>query len=188
MTVIIPEIEPSTITAGLSSHWTINTPDSLPADWYALNYYLIKNNAQIVITGADNGDGAFLFEVTSVISAAYLEGEYSFKLVAILGDDKWEIRSGKITVLPDFIASTTGKDTRSHNKIMLENIQATLRRGSVKGEKSYSINGKSVERFTLEELEKMESKYKQKVFEEEQAERRKNGLRSSSTILASFKQ
>lgn len=187
MTAVIPKIEPEKITAGLSSHWTISVPDYLPSDGYTLNYYLIKKNKQIVISGSDNGDDSFLFEVTALISTNYEAGEYSFKLVAILGDDCWEVRQGRITILPNYIASVNGVDYRSHNKITLENIQATIRRGTLKGEKSYSINGKNIERFTWDELLKAEAKYKQYVLQEELAERIKNGFGNSSKILVRFK-
>lgn len=186
MTATIPEIEPSEITAGLSAHWTISAPNYLPSAGYALYYYLIKKNKQIVMSGSDNGDNSFLFEITALISTTYEAGEYSFKLVAVLGDDCWEIRQGRMVVLPNYIASVNGIDYRSHNKITLENIQATIRRGSIKGEKSYSINGKSVERYTWDELLKAEAKYKQYVLEEEKTERIKNGRGNSSKILARF--
>ena len=189
MTITVPTTEPLEITAGLSSSWTVYLDNYKPEDGYILKYYLLKHGHQIVITGSDNGDSKHLIEITSAISTGYDAGDYQFrKTIDLDGDDMYpiEIGYGKIKVNPNFITSTSGRDVRSHARITLDNIQATIRRGTIKGEKSYSINGKNVERFTWDELIKAEAKYIQYVKQEEQAEKIKNGLGNSSKVMVRF--
>lgn len=189
MTITIPTTEPAEITAGLSATWRIYLADYLPEDGYVLNYYLLQNGHQIIISSSDDGDSHHLVEVTSVFSAGFKEGEYFFrKAIDLDGDDMFpiEIGQGRIKVNPNFITSTSGRDVRSHARITLDNIQATIRRGTLKGEKSYSINGRNIERFTWEELLKAEKTYIQYVKQEEKEDKIKNGLGNSDKIKVRF--
>jgi len=188
LTITIPTIEPASITAGLSYTWTIDLPDYLPSDGNTLKYYLLKNGYQIIINASTNPDADnFIIEVTSLLSTGYNDGDYQFKLVVFDVDSNGtEIRTGKMTINPNFITATSGKDIRTHSRITLDNIQATIRRGTLKGEKSYSIGGRNLERFSWEELLKAEAKYKQYVLQEEQADKLKNGLGNSSKIMVRF--
>lgn len=186
MTIIPPTFEPAEITAGLSTQWTIDLEDYKPADGYTLNYYLLKDSKQIVLNSYDNGDGKFLFQITSAVSATYEVGNYNYKLVALLSGEKYEIKSGVFKINPDYINLSGGYDTRTHNQITLDNIQKTIRGLANKSERQYSINGKSLERFSIAELIKVESQYKKYVQDDIDAEKLKAGLGSGRKVRVRF--
>lgn len=187
MTAELQLIEPSEITAGLTYSWLLDYPDYLPVDGNSINYYLLKEGSQIVISGADNGDGKHFFEISASISTNYEAGQYNFKVVAINGLNKREIKTGVMIVNPDYISNSSGYDTRTQNKKVLDAIQKNILGLASKAEKQYTINGKSLERFSLEDLMKAESKYKDLVRKEEEKNMIKSGLNSGKTIKVYFK-
>lgn len=186
MTIEIANQEPKSIQIGLNAQWKIYREDYLPAS-YVLWIYLLKNDKQISIEGSDYGDNHHFFEVTAAVSALWEEGEYKFQYVAISGSDKWPCGEGSIEITPSFILKTGGHDTRTYNEKVLKAIQNSILRIASKTESEYSINGKSLKRFTLKELREEENIYIDKVAKEKAKAEKTNGRNNGKKILVRFR-
>jgi len=68
------------------------------------------------------------------------------------------IGSGKITLQPDPRVATTAIDLRSAAQVGLDNVRAVLRGTASQGVLSYSIAGRSLQRYSITELIALESK------------------------------
>ncbi len=84
------------------------------------------------------------------------------------------IGSGKITLQPDPRVATTAIDLRSAAQIGLDNVRAVLRGTASQGVLSYSIAGRSLQRYSITELMALESKLAADVKREQPGQ----GLRS----------
>lgn len=186
MTYEIPINEPTEIKAGFTLKFKVYEEDFLPADW-TLKYYLLKEGAQIILTGTDNGDNYHLFDVAPATTATYIEGDYKFRLSAEDGIDKYEIRTGEIKVTPNYISNATGYDVRSPIKKTLDALTKACEGLASKEEMEYTINGKSLKRMSLSELIKCREKYLIWYKQEKDAERVKAGLPNRNKIYFRFK-
>ena len=151
----IPTREPESFSVGDYVQWTISDSD-YSASSYTLKYVFVMDGATQDVTASDsNGAHAVAFD-----SAAWTAGEYKYQAYMIdAGENRITYKRGYITAYPDYDSQTTGYDDRSHVKKTLDAIEALLEGKASHDQMSYSIEGRSLSRMSIEELLIWRAKY-----------------------------
>ena len=134
---------------------------------------------------ATASDDDYLFTITSATSSAYTVGHYHYQIEIERDSDNERIvvDRGEFDVLTDY---DNNIDTRSHAEIMLQKIEAILEGKADADVSSYSINGRSLNKFSPDELVKWRDYYKAEVAAHKRKERIKHGKGAGFTILGRF--
>lgn len=134
---------------------------------------------------ATASDDDYLFSVASATSAAFTIGHYHYQLEIERDSDNERIvvDRGEIDVITDFDDNV---DPRFHAEIMLDKIESILEGKADSDVSSYSINGRSLSKFTPTELVDWRDYYKREVAAHKRKEAIKHGRKSKATILGRF--
>jgi len=127
----------------------------------------------------------YLFTIASATSAAFTVGEYHYQLEIERNSDNERVvvDRGQITVSTDFDDNV---DPRHHAEIMLDKIESILEGKADSDVSSYSINGRSLSKFSPDELVQWRDYYKREVGLIKRKEAIKHGRKPKSTILGRF--
>jgi len=151
--------EPETITAGDSVSWT-KTFSDYPASSWTLTYALVMTGTLIEVT-ASASDDDYLVELAAATTADYSPGVYKYQAYVTGGtSERYTVGTGSIEVLPDFASQATGYDDRSFAKTCLDNIEAILEGKATADNYNYSIAGRSLSKYSWDELLSARSYFK----------------------------
>lgn len=130
-------------------------------------------------------DSDYLFAIPSATSANYTVGEYHYQIEIERNSDNERIivDRGQIKVSTDFDNQV---DPRHHAEIMLGKIEGILEGKADSDVSSYSINGRSLSKFTPDELVQWRDYYRREVSAIKRKEAIKHGRKPKSTILLRF--
>lgn len=169
----IPTTEPTEIRAGDTWQWRREDLFSdYPASTWTLKYYLKNASSHIEIIASADGN-YFAVTVTAATTIAYAAGNYSWVAYVEKGVERYEINSGTIIVLKSFV-DVSAYDNRSHTKKMLDAIELTLEGKAPSDVAQYTIAGRSIGKYSPEELVKFRDYYADKYQIELVKERIKN--------------
>ncbi len=161
--------------------------DDYPNNLYTMRFIsrvATGNNTEITITATADGDD-YLFSVSSAVSADYDVGHYHYQIEIERNADNERIiiDRGIIDIKTDY---DNNVDVRHHAEIMLGKIETILEGKADSDVSSYSINGRSLTKFSPKELIDWRTFYRQEVSAIKKRERIKHGRRTKSTILGRF--
>ena len=182
-----PQREPLAFIAG--DRWSWKRLDLAPySSGYALTYSARREadgGEEITITASISGTD-FIVEIPSATTAAYPPGVYHWQAYITRASDSQRITidSGTFDVSPNRDLATS--DPRSHNKKVLDSIMAVIEKRATKDQESYSLNGRSLTRTSVEELQRLKNNYQAMYNAEVRRERIKNGLGHSGKIKTRF--
>ena len=184
-----PEREPFSLVIADRWTWKRDDLEDYPSSAYTLKYSFRLDGAgatEINITASANGT-AFKIEVGKSTTTSYTAGDYNWQAYLTRNSDseRVTIDSGYIEIKPNRDLATT--DPRSHNKIVLDNVEAVLEKRATKDQEAYSINGRSLTRTSIEELTKLRDSYRGKYVAEINRHRAKKGLGHRGRLLTRFK-
>lgn len=111
------------------------------------------------------GSGSFEITISAAETAEFLPGEYAYSLVMFSIDERYTIESGFLNIIGDLAAGET--DSRTANKKILDAIEATIQGVASLGQQQTSINGRSIVRYSPDELLKLHSHFKRLVRQDE---------------------
>ena len=186
MAYTVPTTEPEEITAGDTVQWTIDL-SAYPATAWTLKYNLVSSDAsaknELIESTADGTTHAISIPKTTTDD--YTAGDYKLeKYVIDIGDTvRYSLGVSSVTVNPDPSSST---DSRSHVKIVLDAIQLNIEGIASKEQQSYSIAGRSLSRYSFDELLALKDKYEALYQTELQDEKIANGGSSGRTVKVRF--
>ncbi len=142
------------------------------AGW-VLTYYLTPRSAgsNISIVASAEGDDHRV-AVAASTTAGYAPGVYGWAARVDKAGERYTVERGQITIAANPATLAAGTDTRSASEVALANVQAYLQGQASSGVLRYRINGREIERYSLQELIKLE----QKLVAAVAAERRAAGL------------
>lgn len=147
------------------------------AGWVLSHRLVLKSGAGAIgFTGTASGD-QHLTSVPAATTAAWAPGVYTWASWVTKGSDVRDIATGETTLLPDPRTATGGLDLRSEAQQALDNVRAMLRGLASAGQRSYTINGRSLERYSMAELIQLESKLAGDVKREQQVTTGRNPRR-----------
>ena len=141
-------------------------------------------NTEITIT-ASALDDDYLFSVASSVSSNYTVGEYHYQIEIERNSDNNRIivDRGQIKISTDY---DNNVDPRLHAEIMLGKIESILEGKADSDVSSYSIQGRSLTKLTIDEILQWRDYYRREVNEIKKREKLANGRKTNSTILGRF--
>ena len=183
-----PGREPFSLVIGDRWTWKKDDFSDYPSSAYTLKYSFRLDGAgatEIQITASANGT-AFKIEVGASTTANYTAGNYQWQSYLTRNSDSERITidSGYIEVRPNRDLATT--DPRSHFKIVLDNIEAVIEERATKDQEAYSINGRSLSRTPIADLQQLADSYRGKYVAEINRHRAKKGLGHHGRLLTRF--
>ena len=142
------------------------------------------SNTEITIT-ATSLDDDYLFSVPSATSADYNVGHYHYQLEIERDSDNERIivDRGAIDIKTDY---DNNVDVRHHSEIMLGKIESILEGKADSDVSSYSIAGRSLTKFGIDELLQWRDYYRREVNQIKKKERIKHNRKTKSTIIGRF--
>jgi hypothetical protein len=171
----------SRLVSGTTLNFTTYVADYLPTDGWVLKFRLIPRTTgtPIDITTTQDATDSTLHraQVTAATTAGWTAGEYSWASWVELGTEKYAVSGGTITVAPNPIVAST-LDSRSAARIALDNVRAVIAGNASRGILSYTIAGRSLERYSMADLLKLESSLRAEVQREENCAAMAAGLPS----------
>lgn len=142
------------------------------------------NSSEITVTATADGTD-YLFTAASTVTEDYDVGHYHYQL-EIEEDSSGNrvvVDRGEIDILTDF---DNNVDPRFHAEIMLGKIESILEGKADSDVSSYSIAGRSLSKFSPEELVQWRDYYKREVALHKRQEAIKHGRKTKATILGRF--
>lgn len=155
-------MEPTTLHAGDSVAWSRDVPACPAADGWALQY---------VFSGPDRHEvdaiaaAPYRVELAASATATWPAGLYRWVALAIKGDERLTVASGRLQVDPNLATAEPG-DVRSHAQRMLDLIEAALEKRIPKDQQSYEIDGQRLDRIPVERLNALRLQYRREVARE----------------------
>ena len=167
MAETIPSAIPDAIRAGDTVKWDNDwTGDFPPSEGYTAFYEFLNSSGTIdaQIQGVNSND-VWRFTIPAATSAAWAAGTVYYIAYAKKSGDRFTKLRGTVQVRADLEVATTA-DERSHVKKVLDAIEATLEGTASRADASYSVEGRSLSRRSLDELVALRQKYKALYTEE----------------------
>jgi len=184
-----PEGEPSEIVVGDFIQWKRS---DLVAD-YPTNLFTATyvaritggGNTEIQLVGTSS-NGSYLFTADSETSADFVPGYYHWQLEILRNsdDNRIVVDRGAFTAIVDL--DVGGADPRSHAEIMLTKIESLLEGKADSDVANYSIQGRSLTKFGLDELLQWRDYYKSEVSRQKRLEEIKLGRQTAATVKVRF--
>lgn len=173
---------PRRITVGDTITWDETLDDFLASDSWVLTYNFTSKDAQFSSAHAAVGDDHRITIDTTELE----EGHYDWTKKVADGSDTFTLERGILDVDPDLSADDAGVDRRSYAAIALESIEALLKGKATKDQTSYSLNGRALSRYSIDELTDWRSQLRSEVNDERQKARRKSGGKPHTNVKARF--
>ena len=174
---------PKKLAAGDSLTITDNAGDYKASESWIMHYTLSNDSNSYTMTSAADGD-SHKFTILASVTALYVAGKYKWQAYVEKGAERFTLGRGWIQILSDITAGAV--DTRHHVEKVLDSIEAMLEGKASVDQQSMSVAGRSISRFTPEELLIWRDKYKSELRGIKQAERIDQGLSSGNKILVRF--
>lgn len=174
---------PSTITQGDTLKLTITSVTYNDTDSYAIIVYLTGPTGTPVpytfTTTLETGStNRYELLVPVTVTLGFRKGLYTYAIVADDGTNQFTIESGTTDAV-ERADLVSGTELRTQNVIILEALRALIVGKASQDQKSYSINGRSLERLAWADLLQAEQLYTDKVKKEEGRSRNKLNITMS---------
>jgi hypothetical protein len=184
-----PEGEPSEIVVGDFIQWKrSDLVTDYPTDEYTATYVARitgGGNTEVQVTGTAY-NGSYLFTIDSATSADFVAGYYHWQLEILRNSDSERVvvDRGAFTAIVDL--DVGGADPRTHAEIMLTKIESLLEGKADSDVSNYSIQGRSLTKFGLDELLQWRDYYNAEVTKQKRLEEIKLGRKTASTVKVRF--
>lgn len=149
--------------------WRFEDSDFSPVDGWTVEYFF-EGPSELNITAAPDGAG-HLVELTA-LQTAIATGTYGWQAIASRATPTLErvlVGTGRTEFVLNFGVDTTAASQKTHAARMVEAIEAQLEGRASDGQKSMSINGRSLDRIPVLELMELRAKYRMELRAEEAA-------------------
>jgi hypothetical protein len=184
-----PQQEPMSLTLGDRWAWRRDNLSDYPSNLYTLEYSCRLGSAvasEIKITATANAEG-YKIEVPAATTVGYAAGVYQWQAYITRNADgeRITIDVGSFEVFDNRDTSTA--DPRSFNQKMRDTLRALALGKAGKDVSSYSIAGRSLTRFSPEEIQNWLQKYEVKCMKDDRRALAKKGLGNRGRLLTRFK-
>ena len=184
MTTTVPYNEPDKITKGDTVSWKKALSCYKPGDGWTLTYYF--RGVETLDKAATASGDDHLLSLTAANTDTLTAGDYSWSAKVTDGSEVVTVATGRFTVLTDLADEAAGYETRPYVKRVLDAIESLMEGKVTKDASSYSIQGRSLTRYSFEELEALRDKYKNLWNIYLKKEKRKQGQNTSRKIKVRF--
>lgn len=152
-------MEPTTLHAGDSVAWSRDVPECPASDGWALQYVFSGPDRHSVDAIAA---APYRVELAAATTAPWAPGLYRWVALALKGDQRLTVASGRLQVDPNLVTAEPG-DARSHALRMLALVEAALEKRIPKDQQSYEIDGQRLDRIPIERLNALRLQYRREV-------------------------
>lgn len=183
--------EPTSVVIGTLVQWKrADLSDVYAPASYDLIYNIrLKNGAGVdkSVTATTAADGSFLTSLTSNLTTTMVAGDYVWQSFISRKSDsaKVAVGTGELQLLSNL--DQNGADNRSHAQIMVAKIQSLLEGKADKDVSSYSIQGRSLSKMTVNDLMMWRDYYRKEVAKEKQDALIAAGKASNATVKVRFR-
>lgn len=153
---------PNKIRAGDTLKFTESLTD-YPASVWTLAYTLINATDNIEFVAVPVGDD-YSVNIAHGITSNWNKGYYAYVARVSNGTESYVVLYGDLEILAN--ATSANFEVRSHARIVLDNINAVLEDKATLEQASYSIDGRSLNSRSIDELLKIKEKYEYLVARE----------------------
>lgn len=184
-----PEGEPHKLVVGDYIQWKrSDLVDDYPVATYSAEYVARSTHAgstEFKIAATENAK-YYLFTAETSVTANYTAGHYHWQLeiTQTSSGNRIVVDRGTFDVAEDL--DTNGADPRSHAEVMVTKIESILAGKADSDVSNYSINGRSLTKFSFAELMEAREKYRGEYQREINKELAENGEATGQTILVRF--
>ena len=186
MSATIPTSEPAQLRAGETLQFIRSLTD-YPADQgWTVNYSLRGIAATKIDFSSTPSGKDHAVTVPFDTTSGWLPGSYKGVGIVTDGTTAKQIWSGNVQILPNLAAMDGGVDTRTPNRIALDNVRAVLAGRASSSILKSEVEGTTLERISHADLIKLESYLAVKVRNEEIEELQAQGKPTGRTIYAQF--
>ena len=147
--------------------WQKSFDDYPASESYVLKYYLVISGTNLITITADPSGDDHLVTIAAATSADYAVGRHSYQARIEKDTEVYTVGTGIIEVLANLSADASGADYRSHAKKTLDALEATILGKASSDQLSYSIAGRSLSKFSPEELISWRNTYRAEYLREE---------------------
>lgn len=166
--------------AGDTATWTKALADASPSDGSVLSYAIVGptvvDGSKLTITpGTDD----WTVTIPGTVSALFGEGTYQWTAFVTLAGARRVVDEGVITVRAD--ATKIAEPVISHAAQMVDLLEAEIQAritGTGSAHDSYAINGRSIGKMKMAELEQLRDRYRIELWRE----RNKNAATPSRVV------
>lgn len=152
---------PKKIVAGDTFSYTVTSNTYTDSDGYTV-YLKFRGAGTIDITGTSSDDTTFELTETAANTRGWRAGYYKYIVYASDGTNEYTLETGAVTIeLRADLDHTT--DVRTHAQKVLAALEAQLEGKASKDQQSYSINGRQITRYSVEDLLKFRAMYRKEV-------------------------
>ena len=184
---------PNTLTAGDSWAWDDDAQwlNGVKVDSasYTLTY-LLRGASAVDIASTANGSG-WAVSMDATATAGLGAGMYVWVAVLTASGERFTIRRGQVSILPNLELQATPFDGRTFAEIALADAEAALHdfynSSSKGGVRKYRINGRETEFFDMDQILEIIAYWKIRVRNERIAAAKAKGLPDPTTKLACFR-
>lgn len=171
---------PAVIIQGDTTSWDF-TCSTYPSTAWTLTYTLQITGTVYTVVADANSDGTYTVNIPSAVTATYEGGNYRFTAVVTSGADRHTVEQGTLIVELD-LSTNPNENSESWVKQALDAIEAVILGKATHDQQSYSIQGRSLTRYSLDDILKLQTKL-QRLYNKELAE---EGLLKKRIIQSSF--
>ena len=172
---------PATVRAGDSISWLLSYGSYPASAGWTLAITLINHDGKETLTGTASGDD-YAVTVTAATTAGWDAGVYAWAALLTLGAERVTAGTGQLEVLANLAALTT-HDRRTLAEVCLANIEAVIQGKATADNLEYSINNRSLKRYTWSELLAARTHFKAEVVRERRAA---SGKTTSGRVAVRF--
>jgi len=183
------EGEPTEIVVGDYIQWKrSDLVDDYPLSDYSVEYVarITGGGSSEIKVAATEVDGTYLITVDSATSADFVAGYYHWQLEVTKTStgDRIVVDRGAFTAVVDL--DDNQADPRLFEEKMLAKIESILLGKADADVSSYSIAGRSLTKYSYQELQDLHDQYEAKVNRHKQLERIKLGKTTHHTVKVRF--
>lgn len=164
------------IIQGSTISWEVKLFNYLPSDGWLLKYYFRGVGTGLDVTATDESD-VFKLTISAADTANFGVGEYAWQAIVEKDDEKHFIEGGTVKIKQGLASlnADTPFDTRSGNRIALDNINAMIQNKATVDQQEYTIGNRSLKRYAMVDLINLQKHYQQLVNQETIIAARKKG-------------
>lgn len=165
MAPTIPTTEPTVITAGETSKWTISPAEFPTSESWTLEYLFRGAGANLDVEAEPQDGGGYLVTLPAEKTANLSAGTYQWTCRATKDGEVFPVRSGVLEVRADPADQEDG-DAETHAAKGLRLIESAIEGRITADHEAYTIGPRSITKIPIAELVRLRSVYAAKVWRE----------------------
>ena len=169
---MVKNTAPRRLNAGDSASWVVSLPNYPATEGWSLKYAIANASQNYALTASALGDD-FEVVIPSSTSSSYSPGLYALIGYVEKDDQRTEVSSNRLEILPNV---TSLHDRRTQAERTLQAIRDLLEGKATDDQQMIQYAGRTLSRYTFEQLIAIESRLARRVAREKAARKGHKGI------------